>query len=221
MSTTANYFCAQVRNWIEILDLRSALEKLLESRNSKEVEDYRVGKGAWKKVRDEVVPVSDHLEFWSRTEGQVRFAMNDEFPDCTVRLNGSAPIGLEVTIAQGKEDFFLAKELNKGKITPGFLGLQDTASKKKFHNAIARGRVMYSSPQALIAVRQSIALCLERKNNSKYEGHDLLIKAPLPALPRERWAEIQPDLMQLANHLPFRQVYVIGDRRKPYGFRLK
>jgi len=118
MSTTANYFCAQVRNWIEILDLRSALEKLLESRNSKEVEDYRVGKGAWKKVRDEVVPVSDHLEFWSRTEGQVRFAMNDEFPDCTVRLNGSAPIGLEVTMHKAKRTSSLRKNLTRERSLP-------------------------------------------------------------------------------------------------------
>jgi len=109
------------------------------------VQQYRLGRKVWKKIRDEAVPVSNHLKFWGLREGRVRFSMSDEAPDCSIWLQGEKQArGVEVTVAQARERFHLAKELNKeADVVPGFLGISDDAPQTEFDKAIKRRRVIY------------------------------------------------------------------------------
>jgi hypothetical protein len=178
--------------------------------------------GAVKKLRDEVVPVLHHVRF-VKAKGDIRFELNDGVPDCWLRDNLNAPPqGLEVTVAQSREQHRLGQEMNETGIAPGFLGLPDDASEKVFKERLMRARVMYSSEGALKVIGNGIKDCLCKKDHPKYTGHDLLIEAPLHSLPKERWSRIEDDLRSAAGTLPFREIHIIGDHdTSPFGFRIK
>ena len=181
-----------------------------------EVENYRAKRGSTKKLRDEVVPVLHHVKF-VQAKGEIRFQLNSDVPDCWLRDKPDAtPQGLEVTVAQSREQQRLGQLMNETKgIVPGFLGLPDDAPEKLYKERLARGRIMHSSDGALRAVGDGIKSCLRKKNHPKYAGHDLLIEAPLHSLPKERWRLIEDDLRSAASALPFREIHVIGDHDQP------
>lgn len=190
-------------------------------RSAKDVDDYRLGTRPWKKLRDEVSPVSAFLNY--RTlEGVARFPLDNKVPDAWFTPEGGAPVGIEVTRALGRTDYELAKELVRNGVGRGFIGLQDNAPKADFDHALQRPRAMYTTPQALDTVSTGIQRCLEAKNNSKYAGMWLLVLAPLSNLPRERWEVIVPALRQQAVPMPFDQVHVFDARGQlPCGFQIK
>ena len=193
------------------------------SRPEAEVADYRAKRGAAKKLRDEVVPVLHHIKF-TKAKGEIRFQLNSDVPDCWLRDTPNAtPQGLEVTVAQSREQQRLGQLMNETKgMVPGFLGLPDGAPEKLYKERLARGRIMHSSDGALAAVGSGIKSCLQKKNQPRFAGHDLLIEAPLLCLPNERWSLIEEDLCSAAGPLPFREIHVIGDHdRSPFGFRIK
>jgi hypothetical protein len=127
-----------------------------------------------------------------------------------------------VTIAQARERFHLATEMERKGIGRGFIGVPDDAAQEVFDRAMARSRVMYTTGQALSAIGGGIHRCLARKNKPKFVGMLLLIQAPLRSLPRQRWAAIRPGLRAAAAPLPFREIYVIGNAdERPWGFQIK
>lgn len=220
----AERLCKSLQCWTRISDFQAELAQIWASRSREEVHEYRLGRGVWKRVRDEVVPVSDHLRFWGLRDGRIRFSMSDQIPDCFIWLEGEAQaVGVEVTVAQGRERFHLAKELNKATdLAPGFLGISDDAPQSQFDEAVKRGRVAYSTAQALAVVRNGLARCLSRKNETKYAGYHLLIQAPLHSLPAERWRQIESDFKELARDLPFAKIFAIGSGgSSPLGFQIK
>jgi hypothetical protein len=131
-------------------------------------------------------------------------------------------LGIEVTIAKGTERFYLARELVDKGIGRGFVGLSDDASRASFKSAMSKDRVMYTSDQALLAVKRGVLRCLSQKNERKFSGFLLLIQAHLLPLPQERWETIRNDLCAAAAGSPFAEVYVIGDTDgRSEGFQIK
>src|SRR4051812_949171 len=90
----------------ELMDL------FVRPRSRIDLNDYRIAKSPWKKLADEVTPVSRLLRFNGVDYGRVRFPLDNKAPDCWFWPSDSKErIGIEVTIAQGKERFYLASEL--------------------------------------------------------------------------------------------------------------
>jgi hypothetical protein len=158
-----------------------------------------------------------------KAKGEVKFALNNTVPDCWLREDPEAkPQGLEITVAQSREQHYLGKELNEKRVGRGFLGLPDNAPSKAFSDRLARSRVMYSTGSALETIGNGIKSCLKKKSDPKYAGFDLLIEAPLRSLPNERWNQIEGDLRSAASEMPFREIHVIGNQdTEPFGFRIK
>lgn len=210
--------------WLAIDEFEQALAAYFEGpRSTAELADYRAKRGALKKLRDEVVPVLHHVKF-SKTKGEIRFELNGEVPDCWLRTSPSAvPQGLEVTVAQSREQQRLGRLMNETKeMVPGYLGLPDDAPEALYEKRLKRGRVMFVPDGALATIGNGIKACLARKNHPRYAGHDLLIEAPLHTLPEERWGRIHDELRANASALPFREIHVIGDHdRSLVGFRIK
>jgi len=214
---------ARLSEWISLAEFEEALADYFRgTRSAQELANYRAKRGTVKKLRDEVVPVLQHVKF-IKANGEVRFALNDGVPDCWLRESpGAPPQGIEVTVAQSREQHLLGQAMNEKGIVPGFLGLPDDAPVKVFEERLARARIMYSTEGALKAVGNGIKDCLLKKDRPKYAGHDLLIEAHLHSLPEERWSQIEDDLRSAARTLPFREIHVIGDQdASPFGFRIK
>lgn len=190
-------------------------------RNPKDSDDFRQGTRPWKKLRDEVSPVSRFLSV-NNLEGNVHFPLNNDPPDAWFMPKREARIGIEVTRSLGRTDYVLAKEMVSKGEGRGFLGLQDGAPRADFDKAMHSPRIRYKTSQALISVSKGVTQCLKAKNKIKYEGMWLLILASLNILPRERWEPIIPDLRQKAAPMPFSQVHVfdsIGE--DSWGFQIK
>jgi hypothetical protein len=175
-----------------------------------------------KKLRDEVTPVLHHVKF-IKAEGEIRFEPGDGVPDCWLRNDSSAdPQGIEVTVAQSREQHYLGQELNEKGMGRGFLGLPDDAPSQEFTVRLAKPRVMYSTTSALQLFESGVKRCLRKKAKAKYTGFDLLIEAPSYGLQNERWSGIHEDLRSAAREMPFRQIHVIVVRgSEPFGFRIK
>jgi hypothetical protein len=221
-SESLSVLLSRLKDWLPIPEFKSAMSEHYSSpRSTSGLEDYRAKKGDQKKLRDEVAPILHYVEF-ARLQGEIRFPFDNDVPDCWIRGDASTKArGIEVTVAQSREGYQLGRELNEKGEGRGFIGLPDDASKQNFLTALAKPQSMYSTDQALQAVSHGVKRCLEKKDDQKYVGFDLLIEAPLGCLPNERWSRIQGDLCSAASKMPFREIHVIGDRRPAFGFRIK
>jgi hypothetical protein len=195
--------------------LQDALTQLLDAERSEaEMVDWRLRRGKLKKVCDEIIPVARLMRYLGAKRGTLRFPLDSKVPDCFwTPSSAGRPIGIEVTIAQGRGRHILAEELvraPRGGITRGFVSLQDGAPKAQVKATKESQRAMYSTAQALNAVGGGILRCLHEKNQEKYRDMVLVIEAPLEALPQERWKTLQPDLAAEAKSLPFQRVFVLG-----------
>lgn len=222
--TSLGRLYARLSDWQSLAAFEQALADYFHGpRSDAELADYRAKRGPAKKLRDEVVPVLHHIKF-TKAKGDVRFELNDGVPDCWLRDHpGAEPQGLEITVAQSREQYRLGQLMNETKgIVPGFLGLLDDAPETLYKERLARGRIMRSTEGALQVTRDGIKSCLRNKDKPKYAGHDLLIEAPLHSLTEERWSRIEDELRSAAGPLPFREIHVIGDNdTSPFGFRIK
>lgn len=221
--TALSVLYARLSDWMSLSDFEAAMNGYFRgTRTTAEVAAYRTKSGVLKKLRDEVAPVLHHIRFTKAT-GHIRFELSDNVPDCWLRSNSTAePQGIEVTVAQSREQYYLGKELNEKRVGRGFLGLSDSASSKAFSTRLAKPRVMYATASALKVIGDGIKLCLNKKADAKYTGFDLLIEAPLRSLPKQRWNRIRNDLRSAAREMPFRQIHVIGNESsEPFGFRIK
>jgi hypothetical protein len=222
--TTLGRLYARLSGWMPLAAFEQTLADYFDGPPpAAELADYRAKRGAPKKLRDEVVPVLRHITF-TKAKGEIRFELSSDVPDCWLRDNPNAPPqGLEVTVAQSREQQRLGQQMAETKgMVPGFLGLPDDAPEELYKERLRRGRIMRSPDGALQATADGIKSCLRKKDHPKYAGHDLLIEAPLHSLPKERWSRIEDDLRSAASTLPFREIHVIGDHDTfPFGFRIK
>jgi hypothetical protein len=225
-ATALSEFYARVSSpgGVSVAHLQAQLEELFGLyRSAEDLSDYRLSRQPWKKLADEITPISRFLRFRNIRLGQVRFPLDNDPPDAWFWPNRKAvPVGIEVTIAQGTERFHLATELVRKGASRGFIGLADDAHPAEFESAMAKSRVMYTSDRALSTIGDGILRCLSRKNKPKFSGYTLLIQAPLMSLPRERWNKIKPKLRAAAANLPFSEVHVISNADgAPWGFQIK
>jgi hypothetical protein len=209
---------------IRVTDFQNRLSLLFaDQRTTIDIDDYRLGKKPWKKLRDEITPVARFLEFGNIEVDRVRFPLDNKTPDCWLIIDNGEYIGIEVTIERGREQFHLATELNKNGMGRGFIGIQDDASQTDFDRRMSNPHTMFTSDHALESTKEGILRCLSKKNAHRYENiYFLLIQAHLLVLPKERWSIIAGELSQVAKDLPFQEVHIIGDiDEEPWGFQIK
>lgn len=192
-------------------------------RSTGDLNDYRLGKNLWKKLRDEIMPVSRFLKYEQIEVDRVRFPLDNYTPDCWLLIDNGDDLGIEVTIERGREQYHLTKEMNENGMGRGLIGIQDDAPQTEFDCRMSKPRIMYTSEQSLEATKAGILRCLSRKNDHKYDGvFYLLIQAHLSTLPKERWGAITEELSEEATNLPFQEVHIIGNaNEEPWGFRIK
>lgn len=211
-------------NGMSLADFHNRQAMLFEEdRLTDDLNNYRLGKNPWKKLRDEITPVSRFLKYKRIEVDRVRFPLDNNTPDCWLLNDNGDDLGIEVTIERGREQYHLTKELNETGMGRGFIGVQDDAPQTDFDHRMSNPRCMFTSEQALEATKAGILRCLSRKNDRKYEKiFYLLIQAHLSTLPKERWIAITEELSQEATNLPFQEIHIIGNAdEEPWGFQIK
>ena len=224
MALNKFYSELSAENGMSVAGFQSSLRTLFSmERSATDIDDYRLGKKPWKKLRDEITPVSRFIVFNDFCVDHLRFPLDDSTPDCWLIFENGDTRGIEVTIERGREQYHLTKEMNECGVGRGFIGMQDDAPQADFNRRMSKPRSMYSSEQALAVTKAGINRCLTRKNNDKYNGiYYLVIQAHLTTLPKERWTAITEELSHRAARLPFQEVHVIGNADEaPWGFQLK
>ena len=201
---------------VDVLDLQSKLKELFQrDRSTEDIHAYRLGKRPWKKLSDEIVPVSQFLAFRGIESGRIRFPLDNDPPDCWLWRNGNeVRTAIEVTIAQGRERRHLMNELNDKGMGRGFIGVPDDADEEEFAQRMKEERTAYSTEEALSAIQHGVALCLSRKNRQKYKDFILIIYVPLRPMPFERWNAMVPCLRNIASNLPFEEVCIVGESER-------
>ncbi|MBK6742694.1 MAG: hypothetical protein IPG66_06805 [Hydrogenophilales bacterium] len=219
------YDLISVESGIDTYEFFSQFDALfLAERSQQDLDDYRLGRKPWKKLRDEVSPVSRFLRYAEISSAQVRFPLNDKAPDCWLVTSDGGSYGIEVTIARGRERYHRTTEMIEKGLGRGFIGIQDDEPQESFTNRMSKPRLAYSSEQALKTTKLGILRCLSRKNDyAKYgDIFYLIIETDLNLLPHERWLPIIDELSNAAHNLPFCEIHVIGDSETtPKGFRIK
>lgn len=217
------YASVSAGDGIDIGDLQARLTQLFSlERSTEEVRDYRLSRGIWKKLADEISPVSRFLQWRRIDSGRVRFPLDDQPPDCWLTPgDGGNPIGIEVTIAQARERFHLAKELVRLFWSRGFIGVPDDAPQEEFDRAMSANPTMYSTEQAVSAIGGGILRCLRRKNRLAFTDFTVLVQAPLSSLPEERWKLLVDEILAGGTRYAFKSAFVIGNADEaPNGFQI-
>lgn len=124
---------ARLTDWISLAEFEQALaDYFSEPRPAVELADYRAKRGVVKKLRDEVAPVLHHVKF-VKAKGDIRFELSSDVPDCWFRDNpNAAPRGLEVTVAQSREQQRLGQEMNKKREWSRDISAYRTTPRKRF-----------------------------------------------------------------------------------------
>ena len=213
-----------LKEWTSIEQFQRTLSAYFSSnRSAEEIENFRLGRGTFKRLRDEVVPV---LHFFSATgfTGEVRFRFSNNAPDCWYRrADDTSPRAMEITRAQAREQFHIARELNTKGASSGYIGLPDSASNEDFEKALREPR-MATTEDVLKHTARAILERLNKKAEKGYGEIELLIEARIgeDQLPPERWDRILPMLRQRAESTGFRHVHLIGARASDCNyFQLK
>ena len=150
-------------NGMNVSDFHKNLKNLFEDERSEiDLNYFRLGRPPWKKLRDEICPVSGFLKYRKIETGQVRFPLDNNTPDCWL-INNGINSGIEVTIERGKERHFRNTELIEAGMGRGFLGIQDDAPREDFEKRISKPRTTYTTDQALQSTKDGILRCLSRK----------------------------------------------------------
>ncbi len=212
------------KDGVSVADLRSELDALFQRpRLESDINAYRLGRAPWKKLSDEISPIDRFLRLSSIEAGRIRFPLNDKAPDAWLwRRTQTDPVGIEATIAQGRERYHLAEELVTNGVGRGFIGVPDDAPQKWFDIAMSQERTMHATGQLLSAISSGIRRCLLRKNDPRFAGYILVIQAPLDSLPPQRWDQKKDELREAAASLSFSEIHVISEAgTSPWGFQIK
>jgi hypothetical protein len=156
---------------ISVTDFQNKLETLFAmGRSNDDLNDYRLGRNLWKKLRDEVMPVWNFLKFKNIEMGRIRFPLDNSVPDCWLLNDHSDDFGIEVTIERGREQYHLMKEIIQTGNGRGFIGIQDDAPQNQFDDRMSNSPTAYTSQEILDDTKDGILCCLSKKNNSKYRS---------------------------------------------------
>ncbi len=186
-----------------------------------DLQAYREGRGAWKKLHDEVVAVRHFLDGRYPEDSRVRFPLDDQPPDAWLMVNGEPPVGIEVTAALARAGHEVAKSMAGGGAVPGFIGLQDNATSQQFTAASARGRVLHSKKGIDAAIDNAITARLSAKDQQKFAEQILVITVPLGSSPDRGAQELQARHGAKAAALPFSEVHLLDPARRGRHVQLK
>ncbi len=151
-------------------------------RSQSDLDDYRVGKRPWKKLREEISPVRKFLVSQSFS-GRVRFPLDSDFPDCWYTDGNGEWQGIEVTISLGRADFESKRQLVEEGSSGGAIEfIPNRSPQSAFDEARARARAMFSPEEWVNANYDGIRQSLLNKLDSKYSGMWLLIAVRMAAM---------------------------------------
>jgi len=193
-------------------------------RSQRDLDNYRLSRGIWKKLADEVSPMSRYFRYRNILSGSIRFPLNDAPPDCFYTNTDNTEIGIEVTITNGKARYHAKQELVDKGTARGFIDLPNDAPQQDFKHRMLKPRTMYPTDSALNTIKNDILLSMRKKNRQVFKDMILVMEASLNSLPRQRWRVMETDteLQNTAMSLPFAEVHVIGNAEiTAMGFRLK
>lgn len=204
--------CLSSEDGLRFDQLDEIVKEVLENRSPDDLKDYRLGRKGWKKFREEVMIVYQHFQCRSLGNQRLSFPLNDHAPDCWLIAEDGTKIGIEVTRVLARSDYYMMKELNESKdgFARGFSEMQDNAPKKRFDDTFSKEREPYSTELALDAIRKGTLYCLDKKDNSKYDGMVLLLGADLTSLRSEQWDAVITELSTRSERLPFSMIYLVG-----------
>lgn len=181
-------------------------------------EDYRLGKGRLKQLRDEVTPVARFIRTQhAGPNDQIRFALGNTAPDCIISRSDGSTLQIEVTVARARERCALMEKLNEVGEIHGLIDLVDDAPLQQFReraeeNADPNKAQAYSAEMAIDLIADSVKHRAERK-----VGHqaDILLIEIVPdmyALSGRRWDELRAELVKnpTIRNLVFGDVYLTG-----------
>jgi hypothetical protein len=192
------------------------------SREQWEIEAYREKRGPLKRLRDEIVPVYNHLRFIG-FQGEVKFTMSNDPPDAWIRVSDGLAVGLEVTVALARSQFEGGKRLNRQSSSPGFPHLQDNNPQALFDRWAEDPGRMIETGELFQLTTAGISDCIIGKNRPAYEGFELLVEVPVFRLPCDRWPSVFETLRSVAAETPFQHVHIISSHEmgEPFGYQLK
>lgn len=195
-----------------IAELNARLSPLFSNDRSRgQVDDYRRTTRPWKKIRDEVVPA---LRFFQNTAptARLRFPLDNGPADAWVWYEGSSePIGVELTVAQGRARNLVAERMIATGWSPGFFSLQDNDDDAAFARARNAERIMRSTEGILDTMEQALRRCLEAKNRPGYAGFILLIVANFGIMEAAKWQPLLARLTSEAEEMPFGSIYAVPE----------
>jgi hypothetical protein len=171
-------------------------------------EDYRLGRGRTKKLRDEVAPVARFARTCTEPNDRIRFALNDTYPDCVICHADGRKREIEVTIAQARKRLFLMKELNEKGIGRGFVDVREDVSTTQMRDAMEREPEAYSTDQVVNCIQYDIDLRAQRKK--WHQGDTLLVEVDLEVLAPSRWEDFLTRFTENVRGLSFHEVYLTG-----------
>ena len=201
-------FYTTIKNGTTVSNFLEKYERIFTFIHPDLTEDYRLGSGRVKKLRDEVTPVARFVRKFAAPADRISFALSDAAPDCCVTHEGTRRREIEVTVAQGRERYELMRELNQNGIGRGFLGLSDDAPTDHFKERMNQPKKGYDTEEIVRTFICAVAICARKK--SKFTGDTLLIDAPLETLPANRWDNFWESLANEVEKLTFDEVYVTG-----------
>lgn len=222
MALTRLYDAISESDGVALEVLEALIAEMSESEMSiADLNAYRQGRKPWKKLRDEVVPVSHLLRAKFPRSTRVRFPLNDHPPDAWLTIEGRNAVGIEVTGAMARSRVEVARNMAANGTVPGFIGLQDDAKNVDFEAAKARGRIVHSASAVNAALETGIRKQLRAKNHSKYEGMILLVVCGIHSSPNRTEEEWRKILGDEAMELPFSQVFLIDATSGKRVFQLR
>ena len=226
---TLNAFLKAIsaKDGVEISWFLSELDRLFGfERAQDDIDDFRLKRGPWKKLADEVVVVAHHFEFLQFPKGRVRFPLDNECPDCWFMLNCKKEWqGLEVTRASARHIYEETKMMIRDGYLSSRIPLPDNASSNEvteyFDKTESCG--LYSSIDCADSMMKGIQTCIRKKNNQTPPEYILLIDATLNLLRRESWGDMVCKLQESEVNAKLREIHVISyaGKNSIWGFQIK
>lgn len=180
-------------------------------------EDYVLGRGRLDKLRDEVIPIARFVREHASPDDEIRFALDNSYPDCVLRNRHGRQRTIEVTVTRAKERLALMEQLIKGGEVHGVINLQDHAELSDFRRHAERAgdpdkAEAYSTEQLFSLIVYAVERSTKRK--AHHQADTLLIEVvqDMYALTDNRCPGLQNLLLksEQVKQLSFSDVYVVG-----------
>ena len=186
-------------------------------RSEAEIEDFRALRGHPARLRKEIVPVMNYV---TRTgfKGKVSFGLNNQFPDAQLHSVDGTILGVEVTLAEGRQSYAIGDKLNKDGWASGHKNVSESAPNQAFNAAFQGDRVMMSSDKRLKVLGKHIGDALHKKSGTANPEVLLLVEGGIDALPH-RTDELKASLLEGHPTTGYAATYVVGERGG-HGFYL-